>query len=39
MSNNIWWGEFTFDEQHDKKCWGVGERAILIKRKATGWNI
>jgi hypothetical protein len=39
MSNNIWWGEFTFDEQKEKKCWSVGERAILIKRKATEWNI
>lgn len=39
MSNNIWWGEFTFDDSHEKKCWSVGQRAILIKRKATEWNI
>ena len=37
MSNNVWWGEFTFDLQ-ETKCWSVGERAILIKRKATEWN-
>ncbi|HBY87779.1 MAG TPA: hypothetical protein DEO86_18140 [Colwellia sp.] len=37
MSNNIWWGEFNF-EHHTTKCWSVGERAILIKRKATEWN-
>ena len=37
MSNNMWWGEFTFD-LHTQKCWGVGERAILLKRKVTEWN-
>ncbi|MFT5757000.1 MAG: hypothetical protein ACI9LM_001725 [Alteromonadaceae bacterium] len=37
MSNNIWWGEFTFELQ-EKKCWSVGERAILIKRKEAEWN-
>ena len=38
MNNNIWWGEFTF-ELHEKKCWSVGERAILLKREAAEWNV
>jgi hypothetical protein len=37
MSNNNWWGEFTF-ELHTQKCWSVGERAILLKRRQTEWN-
>ena len=37
MSKNIWWGEFSFDLD-EQKCWSVGERAILIKRKTTEWN-
>jgi hypothetical protein len=37
MSNNIWWGEFNFELQ-TKKCWSVGERAILIQRKESEWN-
>lgn len=37
MSNNVWWGDFSFQPQ-ETKCWSVGERAILIKRKATEWN-
>lgn len=35
--NNVWWGEFSFEHQ-ETKCWRVGERALLIKRKATEWN-
>jgi hypothetical protein len=38
MNNNIWWGEFTF-ALHEQKCWSVGERSILLKRKATEWNV
>lgn len=37
MSNNIWWGVFSFDLL-EQRCWSIGERAILIKRKATEWN-
>ena len=37
MSNSIWWGDFTFDLQ-EQKCWSIGQRAILLKRKATEWN-
>ncbi|TYK64244.1 hypothetical protein [Colwellia echini] len=38
MKNNIWWGEFTFNVQQ-QQSWSVGERAILLKRKATEWNL
>ena len=37
MSNSIWWGDFAFDLQ-EQKCWSIGQRAILLKRKATEWN-
>ena len=37
MSNNKWWGEFTFGLQ-DTKSWSIGERAIVLKRQATEWN-
>lgn len=37
MSNNIWWGEFSLAPQ-ETKCWNVGGRAFLIKRKVSEWN-
>jgi hypothetical protein len=37
MKNNSWWGEFTFELQ-EKKCWSVGERAIVLRREAAEWN-
>ncbi|MFT6529825.1 MAG: hypothetical protein ACJAZB_001476 [Psychrosphaera sp.] len=37
MTNNQWWGDFTFDDQQIKR-WQIGERAITIKRAVNEWN-
>lgn len=37
MKNEHWWGEYTLG-LNAQKCWSIGERAIVIKRKSTEWN-
>ncbi|MDG1752832.1 MAG: hypothetical protein P8I03_14425 [Thalassotalea sp.] len=37
MIKNIWWGDFTF-EQQEKKSWSIGDRAIVLKRDNNEWN-